>query len=367
MRIAIVIDALRKGGTERHALDVTLELMRAGHDVELIHYSDAGPKYDHPALHHAKVVFLPKKGKSPRFLWRLRQYLKHGGFDVVQVYLGEACIYGCLAGWLAGAPVVLGAFQNVYACRGLTRLCHRLVNRVATGWVVNARFIVDSMMASIGGRREKFFVIYNGVDPKAFESELTPDEAKRKVGLDADTQVVSIVGRLHAQKNHTLFLEMAKRVLARHPAARFLIVGEGELRASLEAHANDLGIADSVRFLGDRSDIPDLLAATDVFVLSSHHEGSPNALIEAMSVAVPVVSTDWVGVDEVVTDGHEGFVVPRDDAEAIAEKIGQFLGDADLRRRMGTHGKETAEKRFSLEVMTQNYISLYERCLAAVQ
>lgn len=363
MNIALVIDSLARGGAERQALNTTWELSRRGYDVELIYYYDVEPAYDHPALHHAKVTCLPKKWGSIGLIWRLRGCLRRGGFDVVQAFKGGACVNGCLAAWLAGTPVVLASYRNAYCDHGTMRLAHRVVDRLVTGWVVNARASIDTILQAIGGRREKFFVVPNGIDPKAFESPLTPGQARKKLGLEPAVHTVSIVASLTAQKNHELFLEMAPRVLERHTRTRFLIVGNGALRPMLERRTRALGIADAVMFLGDRSDVPDILAATDVFVLSSHYEGCPNALVEAMGAGIPVVSTDWRGVEDVMTHGREGLVVPLGDVESMAETVGRLLTDPELRRRLGEQGQQTVRTRFSPDAMIEALLALYRRCL----
>jgi len=122
-------------------------------------------------------------------------------------------------------------------------------------------------------------------------------------------------------------------------------------------------VSEAVRFLGDRSDIADILAATDVSVLTSHYEGLANALIEAMSAGVPVVSTDYAGVEELLTDGRQGFIVPRGDAAAMARRVCQLLDDPGLRERMRREGIESAEQRFSIEAMAGSLRLVYETCL----
>jgi glycosyltransferase involved in cell wall biosynthesis len=119
-------------------------------------------------------------------------------------------------------------------------------------------------------------------------------------------------------------------------------------------------------FLGNRADVPDLLAATDVTVLTSQVEGLPNALVESMCLGVPVVSTDYPGVEELVTDGREGFVAPRGNAPALAERVGHLLQDEALRRQMGACGRRTVEARFGLEAMATNLLAAYQMCLERV-
>jgi glycosyltransferase involved in cell wall biosynthesis len=137
-------------------------------------------------------------------------------------------------------------------------------------------------------------------------------------------------------------------------------VGDGPRRAELEALSRSLGLENDAGFLGNRSDIPDILAATDISVLSSHYEGLSNVMLEAMGSGIPIVSTDYAGVDEVLTDGVDGFVVPLNDAEGLARRMVQLLDDADLRRRLGQAGRESVCRRFTLDAMGRRLLRVYE-------
>ena len=154
---------------------------------------------------------------------------------------------------------------------------------------------------------------------------------------------------------------MAHQILQSHPRARFLIVGDGALRGDLQNWAESLGISANVSFLGLRTDIPEVLAATDVSVPTSDFEGFPNALIEAMSVGIPVVSTDYPSIDELIVDGKHGLIAPRGDASAVAAKVTELLDDGDLRARMGHNGKKLVQERFSTVAMAKNLVAVYQK------
>lgn len=363
MRIAIVIDSLMRGGAERQALNAVLELTRAGRDAELIYYRDTTPKYAHAAYEQARVTRLPKNGQPVRFIWRLGRYLKHRRFDIVHAFKNTPTAYAYVAARLAGIHVVLGGFRVEYDARGIYHWTDVLVNRVAAGWVVNSQATARSLQAALGVRPQRLFVVYNGINARDFASPLTPAEAKRKVGLPSTVPVISIIGRLEPQKNHALFLDVAARLRAVAPEAKFLVAGDGSLRESLEQRARALDLTETVHFLGVRTDMPDILAATDLMVLTSHYEGVANALLEAMCVGLPVVSTDYAGVEELLVDGREGFIVPRGDAAAMAERVLQLLQNPPLARRMGQEGRKTVAARFSMEAMGAGLYSVYEKCL----
>lgn len=363
MRIAIVVDSLARGGAERQALNATWQLSKRGCEVELIYYHEADDPHDHPAVVGGKVAFLPKGGSRCRFLWRLRNHLRRGRFDVVHAFKSTESIYAAFAGKLAGVPVILGGHRGMYRDRGLVRLAHRLVRTVVDGWIVNAHAIADSLANAIGARPEKLFVVHNGIEPLEFISTLGAAEAKQKLDLEATRPVVTMVARLHEGKNHAIFLKMAARILQQWPETCFLLVGDGPMRSSIESQISELALTDSVLLLGERASIADVLAATDVSVLTSQSEGLPNVLLESMCVGIPVVTTDYTGVEEVVTDEQEGYVVPRGDSGTLAAKVCRLLEDETLRQQMGHRGAKTVETHFRTEAMAEGLLSIYESCL----
>ena len=364
MKVAIVIDQLGRGGAERQALNATLHLARRGCHAELIHYYPLDASYEHAAFTEAKVTHIPKDGSRWGLLCRLRDRFKEGQFDIVHAFKATENIYGCLAGRWAGVPVILGGYRVEYRARGMIRLAHRLLRPLVDGWIVNAQAIADSMIEAIGAKPDKFFILPNGLDPTEFASQLTPAEARRKLGLDPAAPVVTKIARLRPQKNHAMFLAMAAKVLEHRPEVRFLVVGDGPQLAAVQEQACSMGLSNSVLFLGNRSDIPDVLAATDVSVLTSHFEGLANALLESMCAGVPVVTTDYAGVEEVVIDQQEGYIVPRDAAPVMAEKVLRLLDNPDLRKQMGQRGIDTVTRRFSMEAMADKLLSIYETCMS---
>jgi glycosyltransferase involved in cell wall biosynthesis len=246
MKAAIVLDSLARGGAERQALFAARELTRQGCDVELIHYYDVPDGYHLSGMEETKVHYLPKEGTYVRHLLRLTKYLKKHKFDVVHAFKSGPTLYATAAGRFAGIPVVLGGIRCEYDERGLIRLGHKVANRFVDGWVVNSHASAESLVREIGAHRERVFVVYNGIEPHSFVSELKPAEAKRRLGIDPDAGVVSIFAAIRPQKNHELFFDVAAHVLQAMPKTRILIVGDGPERARFEERASELGVAQNV-------------------------------------------------------------------------------------------------------------------------
>jgi glycosyltransferase involved in cell wall biosynthesis len=208
---------------------------------------------------------------------------------------------------------------------------------------------------------ERILVIHNGVDVRSFS--LPRGAFRRSEGIPAECTVITTVGRLDTQKGLPYLLEAAELVTRGHPEVRFLVVGEGPRRGDLVRHRDRLGLTERVWFLGFRTDVPQILADSDVFVLPSLWEGLPIALLEAMAAGLPVVATDVPGVTEVVTDGETGLVVPGKDVGALAGALSRLLDDPDLRLGLARAGRRKVEEEFGWEKVVATTMSLYERLL----
>lgn len=214
------------------------------------------------------------------------------------------------------------------------------------------------------GNAEQYRVVPLGFDLSALTAidDSARVAARESLGIERHAHVVSTVGRLTAIKQHHLFLEAARSIANGDPAAMFLIAGDGELRAALEATARDFGLADRVRFLGWRRDLTTIYGASDVFLLTSRNEGTPVALIEALAAGIPGVSTDVGGVRDVL-HADTGVVVPFGDAAGLAGAVTQFLVDANRRRATGEHGRASVVARYGIDRLVDDVDALYRDLL----
>jgi len=194
-------------------------------------------------------------------------------------------------------------------------------------------------------------------------SQKDRERARASFQVPPEAIMVTTVGRLTGIKQHTLFLEMADRLAKRSARFMFLVVGDGELRTSLESRVKELGLGSRVRFLGWRGDLENIYGATDIFVLTSRNEGTPVALIEAMAAGVASVSTDVGGVRDVVAGPHLGSLVPFGDAAALADAVAA-LADAPARRaEVGLAGRASVRERFHASRLVEDIRTLYWQLL----
>jgi glycosyltransferase involved in cell wall biosynthesis len=213
-------------------------------------------------------------------------------------------------------------------------------------------------------RADKIVTIHNGLDLERLKPRQTGDDARALINLprNGEFQYVTIVANmLHRVKDHPTFLRAAKRVRQSVPTARFIIAGLGHLTDEMRALARDLGIADDVLFLGRCEHIAELLALSDVCVLSSTAEGFSNSIIEYMGAARPVVVTDVGGAREAVIEGETGYLVKAGDDAAMADRITGLLLDPQRAREMGARGRQVVEERFSLDAQLGRTGRLFDR------
>jgi glycosyltransferase involved in cell wall biosynthesis len=295
---------------------------------------------------------------------RLTSLLRQRGIDaVITVGAGDKMFWGRLAARRVGVPVVLSALHSTGWPDGVGRL-NRMLTPITDAFIAVAeshgRFLAENLRVA----RNKVAVILNGVDTRRFAP--VPDVAaiRSEFGIGPTDPVVGIVAALRPEKNHELFLDMAARVVRELPAARFLIVGDGPGRKSLEQRSHQLGIADNTLFVGSRSDVPRLLAAMDVFALTSHIEANPVSILEAMSVGRPVVATNVGSIHEAVAEGQTGFLVTPGDAYQFADRVTRLLNDPLRIQTMGAAARDAAIRRWSIEAMVGGYERLIESVYA---
>jgi len=360
-----VLSSFGMGGQERVAFDLAVSQLRAGWRVTAL---SLAPPPDGPLAAEFRAagievdrVARPRPGVDPVLILRLAWWLRRHGATLVHTHNRMALIYGAPAGRLAGARVVHTKHGN--NPKGGTRL---VAGKLAAR-VVDAFVAVSPETAAFAHQRNeiderRLLVISNGIELGRFH----PDPAarlrvRRELGIDEAAWVAGTVGRIAVEKNQALLLRAMAPLLG--PAARLIVAGDGPLLAGLSAQAGALGIAGFVHLLGVRRDVPEILNALDVFVLSSDTEGLPLVVLEAMATGLPVVSTSAGGIPTVLEEGKTGFLVPVGDEAALRDRMAQRMADPAGSRACGAQARMAAVTRFSAERMQRDYLALYARVL----
>ena len=310
-------------------------------------------------------ISLLQDARATLVLWRVFQRERP---DIVHTHTSKAGALGRVAAWLAGVPVVIHTphghiFYGYYGwvMSGIIRLVERALARV-TGRIVTLtdRGVQEHVQYRIAAP-DKFVTIPSGIVLSAFRSTQVGPAVKRKeLGLPTEGPVIGTDGRLVPIKGHEWLLKAAPRVLAEFPHATFVFLGEGPLLGQLQQLAAELGISGHVMFLGARSDVPECLAAFDLFALPSLNEGMGRALIEAMAVGLPAVATCVGGIPDVVEDGETGLLVPARDETALADALLKMLRNPVRRQAYGQAARQSTDERFDASAMVRAIDRLYD-------
>jgi glycosyltransferase involved in cell wall biosynthesis len=384
-KIAYVDHAVDTGGAEKSLLDIIERLDRSRFEPALYCSQDAS-WLDEARLHEVAVhrVFAPG-GLLDRKRDDLRGGLLAGRRDLVGALRPVGRLWREL--WRERPALVhtntlkthllAGSASHLAGCRLLWHLRDILEEGNALNWLLRAarRFqpkviaISKAVERSLGEAEVDVVVIYNGTDLSAFRPGVNREATRSSLGLKPADIAVAIVGRLTPWKGHRELLRAVGALAGEQANVKLLVVGEVAFwediyEAELRRMAEDLRVADRVRWLGFRKDVPDILAASDIFALPSVDEPFGRAIVEAMACEKPVVATRSGGVPEIVVEGETGLLVsPGDDGE-LAAALRQLTGSEELRRRMGKAGRERAMRLFDVNRTAAQVQELYAQLLA---
>lgn len=283
---------------------------------------------------------------------------RHRGADLLHAHMPHAHLLAGMAGLVAGRPVLttIHARQLCTLDLEVHRAFHTHVSVVCRQTFCQA--------LGLGVDPARLSCDPNGVDTGAFAPRPRSGRLRRALGLADEVPLAGCVGRLSPEKGPEVLVRAAQLAQRRAPALHFVFVGDGPMAGELRALAQALGVADRVHFAGPQADMPDVYADLDLQVCCSHTEAMPLAVLEGMASGLPVVATRVGGVPELVAHGASGLLVAPGDFDALATACATLAGTAALRRRLGRHGRERAERGFPLDAAAARMARLY-RSLAA--
>ncbi|HEU4683071.1 MAG TPA: glycosyltransferase family 4 protein [Nitrospira sp.] len=339
-----IITKLELGGAQQNTLFTVSHLDRARFRPALITGEpgilDAEAR-NIPGLMVFQVPSLKREidpVQDSRALWSLAAVLRRLRPTIVHTHSSKAGILGRAAAYLTGVPIVIHTIHGYgvtpaqhpvlrWLLLALERACSRATTRFFAVSEANRRQGIEWRLFS----PDRCAVLRSGVDLAALRRTPVDKTAKRRdLGLDPLRPVVGMVAPLKPQKAPIDFVTLAALVRRWNPNVQFVLVGDGELRAAVEAESARLGVGSALRLLGWRRDVPEIMKCLDVFVLTSRWEGLPRAYLEALACGVPVVGTRVDGAEEVVFDGRNGFLVAPGDVEAMAEKVQLLLAHPEI-------------------------------------
>jgi glycosyltransferase involved in cell wall biosynthesis len=356
-RILYVVTRAERGGAQTHVLDLACS-MRPGFEVSVAtgeegFLTEACREREIPVyvLPHLQRQVRPiADARAFREIWQLIRKLRP---DLLHLHTFKAGFLARLAGRILGIPSVYTIHAWLYGTPAVSRFSSALsgpCERVAARWCERIITVSRAGARVVRGLRigspSKLVTIHNGLPDCSQQARLSPTE----------TPVITMVARFIEGKDHDLLL----RAFARIPKGpRLRLVGDGPTRASVESLARELGIHEQVDFLGNRDDVPSLLATSDVFVLASRSEMLPISILEAMRAGLPVIASDVGGVGEAITHNENGFLVPSGSVSALTQALTALTNNYALRLRMGQTGRQRFTEQFLSSSMEERTRSIY--------
>lgn len=374
-RILQLVDSFNEGGSERQALQLT-RLLRDGlrYEVYLATLNPEGPLLSEAQSIVTKIPAYPLTSFYDRNVFvqlrRFVAYLRDNEIDLIQSHDFYTNIFGMSAGFIAGVQVRIASRRETNCMRSRTQLIlQRRAYGLAHQVIANSE-AVRLKLIDEGVPGEKITIIHNGIEASRLEPPAVSRNASLKqLGVSTACNFhhfVTIVANMrHEVKDYPMFLRAAQLVQNWVPRTAFLVAGEGPLRSSIESLAEELGLRESIFFLGRCEKISHLLNASDVCVLSSKAEGFSNAIIEYMAAGRVVVATNVGGAAEAIVEGETGYLVESGDYLLMAKRLGWLLQNPTTAIAMGQKGKQRIEQDFSSRVLLHNTETLYERFLGA--
>lgn len=384
MRIVHIITRMIVGGAQENTRFNCLDLVRDyGDDVTLITGPSLGAegslldKYQDPDL---KTILVPELIRSIRPWTDLRavrilqKHLTQLRPDVVHTHSAKAGILGRSVAWKLKIPCVVhtvhGAPFHPYQAwpvRKFYQICERWAARRCHRLISVADAMTDLLVEAKIAERSKFVTIYSGMDIEPFlNADQNRLQLRKDLGIRPEDIVVGKIARLFHLKGHQYLLACAQRVVQADPRIRFLLVGDGILRESLEKEIASMGLKNHFIFTGlvPPHEIPELIGAMDMLMHVSLREGLARALPQALLAGKPVISYDIDGAKEVVIEGQTGILLPPKSIQPLGDAILKLANDADLRTRLGLQGRLLCQERFGHQSMTKQIRRLYQQILS---
>lgn len=371
IRILYVIDALEFGGGERGFSQLSTGLNKKRFKTYLASHPDS--KLEQMAKRD-NIPFIPidmDRKVNFKTIAQLLSSINQNRIHIVHSMGARADFFARMAirkipktALVCTVAMPVEGFDIGFIRKIVYKIADRFSSRYVTQFIAVSKAIKEQLVRKRNIHSGRITVVYNGVELDQYNQNVNASEKTRhSLGITDDYPIIGTIGRLVYQKGYSHFLQAAKQVYEKKKYVRFVIVGHGPEEDNLKNMAKSLGISHVCSFAGLRRDIPELLSAFDVFVLSSVLEGLPRIVIEAMAMGRPIVATDIDGVSEELEDGKTGLLVPPKDAGALAKSIIDLLVDKAKSFQMGINARKTAEEKFGVDIMLKKVEKVYEGLL----
>jgi glycosyltransferase involved in cell wall biosynthesis len=357
-----IVEDLRIGGLERIIASIVQGLDKKRYKAAVWCLSEGGEIADELNIQGVEVKVLGMKSYyNPLRIMILARMLREENVTILHAHGYFGSTFGRLAAIAARVPVIISHVHSTYS--GYSKrniIIERLLSKFSDTIICISKAVRDFVIKVEGINEKKVHVIYNGVHAPVVSGKAS----RHTMGLCDDDIVIITVASLTSHKGHEVLLDAIKSIASKFKTIRLLIVGEGPLEKSLRFYTDKLDLSSRIIFMGQRSDIYELLSLTDIFILPSvEREGLGIALIEAMASGLPVIGSRVGGIPEVIEDNTNGLLFSPGDAGELARAIDILSSDKRLREQLGSNGRTLFEQRFRADSMIERIDLLYNELL----
>jgi glycosyltransferase involved in cell wall biosynthesis len=308
------------------------------------------------------ITYLHKSKFDPTTLPALLRVIRQKRIDILHLHGYGATTFGRMAAGIKSIPAILHEHANLTDTPWFQKLADAALERETDIALAVSQSTADFVINARQLPPDKVKVVYLGVPMEEFSrprSEVEITSAREELGIQAGDTVIGTVTRLHESKGNSVLVDAARLVLDRRPTARFVLVGEGPLRADLEAQARRLNIGDRFLFAGFAKDVARVVSAFDLSAFPSLWEGTPLTVFEALAMGQPIVATDADGLIDVLTDGRDARIVPKRDPRALADAVVELIDDPAARARLSAAARQTA-RQYDIATFVSKMERLYD-------
>src|SRR3989338_6208181 len=371
INILYVITKLELGGAQKHLLSLITNSDKSKYNIFLFTAQEGLLLNDALAISGLSIKTSSNLTRPINFfkdllaLLEIYNFIKKHNIDIVHTHSSKAGIIGRLAAKLAKTKIIIHTVHGwsfndyqPFSLRIFFLCLERFVAQFTNALIVVSYSDREKGLRNHIGKDNKYMLIRYGINLNKFKAN--DCQIKEELGLNKDDLVVGMISCLKPQKSPGDFIKLAYLVNKTIADVKFILIGDGILRKGIERLILKFKLQKQVTLLGWRNDIPAVLSAIDIFVLTSLWEGLPITALEAIASLKPVVATDTGGISEIIQEGKTGFLVPPRDMNNMAEKLKMLLGDESLRRRIAQKARDSLNHDFTIDDMVRNTQDLYE-------
>jgi len=367
IKILYLVTELKTGGVKTLILGLVKKLDRKKFEpvvVSITPIAEIGKKIEEEGV---KVLSLSANFKyirySPLIVLRLISIINKEKPEILHSHIFSADFLGRIIGKFCKVPIIISTIHNEKFGREFYEKLLKYTEKFCDMTTIVSQNVAKVMVEKKVVSEGRFRVIYNGIELNSFnlDKDLMRKKIRSELNLKENQKVLISVGRLTEQKGYPCLIEAFNNLIKKYPDLALIILGEGEDREKLEREVKIKNLKENISFLRNKDNVPEYLAASDVFVSSSLWEGLPLSILEAMASRLPVIATQVGGVPEIIKEGETGFLVEPKNSKALAEKIGYLLSlPQEERKKVGEKGRKLVEEKFTLDKMVKSYENLYE-------